>query len=244
MDPDAEHQLGSAGKETKTGLPNQRAINFKGQAGRTKGIAAMDALRKSGKDRRSGVDRRIQLLPGYHGADRRGKPERRLRMDRRDNVMMSERSHPRKPTLIEFLFGRKDKSERNGESPKLRSGPSPAVTFVDEGGIVPRSHKRLPCEVPVQILDRDTHSFHPAIAHNYCHPGMYLVSKHAPRVGSGLMIDVANHSSPSDGPDNVSRYYSKVVWLKKLSGNVVFLQYGMGVKHCRDLNEFLKLFGL
>ena len=96
----------------------------------------------------------------------------------------------------------------------------------------------------MQILDRDTHSFHPAIAHNYCRPGMYLESKHAPRVGSGLMIDVVNHSVESNGPDNVSRYYSQVVWLKKLSGNVVFLQYGMGVKHCNDLNEFLKLFGL
>jgi hypothetical protein len=73
---------------------------------------------------------------------------------------------------------------------------------------------------------------------------MYLESKHAPRVGSGIIIDMVDQRADSTGPDDISRYYSKVVWRKKLSGNVVFLQYGMGVEHCQDLDDFLKIFGL
>ena len=44
-------------------------------------------------------------------------------------------------------------------------------------------------------------------------------------------------------PEDITKYHSRVVWREKLSGNVVFMRYGIGVKHCQDLEEFLRLFG-
>jgi len=207
-------------------------------------MSAIDGLRKSGKDRRSGVDRRDHRLSSYRGAERRGTPERRQFSDRRDRAFITNRSLSKRANIFSFFFGRKGGVNNTAGDPENRQGAYQIDSHSDEGVIIPRTHDRLPCDVPVKILDRDTHAHYPATAHNYSKPGMYLESKHAPRIGSGIVIDILDHAVDSSGPDDVSRYYSKVVWLKKISGNVVFLQYGMGVKHCHDLDDFLKIFGL
>ena len=207
-------------------------------------MSAMDRLRKSKKDRRSGVDRRDPRSSSYRGAERRGTLERRQFIDRRDRASFNVQSSAKKGTFFDFLFKKRSKKNNVAEEIENRPGAYRLGAQRDEEAIIPRAHKRLPCEVPVQILDRDTHTYYPATAHNYSKPGMYLESKHAPRVGSGIVIDMVEQTEDLMGPDDISRYYSKVVWLKKLSGNVVFLQYGMGVKHCKDLDDFLKIFGL
>ena len=207
-------------------------------------MSAMDGLRKSKKDRRSGVDRRDHRPSVYHGAERRDTIERRQFIDRRDRASFNIQLSGKKRTFFDYFFKKKPKNLNFTEDKENRHGEYRLGAQRDEEVIIPRAHKRLPCEIPVQILDRDTHSYYPATAHNYCKPGMYLESKHAPRVGSGIIIDMVDQRADSAGPDDLSRYYSKVVWLKKLSGNVVFLQYGIGVQHCHDLDDFLKIFGL
>ena len=207
-------------------------------------MSAMDRLRKSKKDRRSGVDRRDHRPSSYRGAERRGTLERRQFIDRRDRSSFNIQSSAKKGTFFNFLFKKRANNKNVTEEIENRPGAYRLGAQSDEEVIIPRAHKRLPCEVPVQIFDRDTHTYYPATAHNYSKPGMYLESKHAPRVGSGIVIDMVEQIADSMGPDDISRYYSKVVWLKKLSGNVVFLQYGMGVKHCKDLDDFLKIFSL
>lgn len=207
-------------------------------------MSAINGVRKSGTDRRSGVDRRELKPSSYQGAERRGERERRHFAERRDRVFMSTRASRKKPNLLDLIFRKKFRDKKTTEGSGRRARAPRSLYIGDAGVIMPRSHERLPCDTPVQILDRDTHSFYPGVAHNYCTPGMYLESKHAPRVGSGVVIEMINHTVDSKAPDDISRYYSKVVWLKKMSGNVVFIQYGMGVKHCRDLDEFLRIFGL
>jgi hypothetical protein len=204
----------------------------------------IEGLRKSGTDRRTGVDRRDHRLSSYRGAERRGNPERRHFADRRDRAFMTKRFTRKKSSLFNFLLGKKGSDKSHEKNPENRRTAFGTTSYIEDGVVIPRAHERLPCDVTVQILDRDTHAYYPARAHNYCKPGLYLESKHAPRVGSGIVIDIVNHAVDASGPDDVARYYSKVVWLKKLSGNVVFIQYGMGVKHCQDLDEFLKIFGL
>ena len=204
----------------------------------------LEGLRKSGTDRRSGVDRRDRPSTTYRGAERRGDPERRHFGDRRERAFMTTSTSRKKSSLFDFFFGKKVRDKNTAANREHRPGSSQIVSYVEDGVVIPRAYERVPCDVPVQILDRDTHAYYPAIAHNYCKPGMYLESKHAPRIGSGIVINLVNHTVDSSGPDDMARYYSKVVWLKKLSGNVVFIQYGLGVKHCQDLDEFLKIFGL
>jgi hypothetical protein len=106
-----------------------------------------------------------------------------------------------------------------------------------------RSHERSTCEVSVQIHDKDTSGLFPATARNYSKVGMYLESDYAPRIGAGLMLAMVNHNAGSPPPVDISKYHSRVIWREKLSGNVVFMHYGIGVKHCQDLEEFLRLFG-
>ena len=207
-------------------------------------MSAIDRHRKSKKDRRSGVDRRDHRSSSYRGAERRGTLERRQFVDRRDQSAFNIESIAKKRTFFDFFFSKKSKNRGIAEDIEKRPRANRIGKHRSERVIVPRAHKRLLCNLPVQILDSDTHSVYPATAHNYSKPGMYIESKHAPRVGSGIIIDMVDQRADSGGPDDTSRYYSKVVWLKKLSGNVVFLQYGMGVKHCQDLDDFLRIFGL
>lgn len=207
-------------------------------------MSAMDSVRKSGTDRRAGVDRRALRQSSYRGAERRGDLDRRHFEDRRDQVYLPTRASRKKSTLFDFFFGKKERDTTAAKARPKRPGAYRITLNDDEGAFIQRAHERVACDVPVQILDRDTHSYFPAVAHNFCTPGMYLESKHAPRVGSGIVIDMVKQTVASNGPDDLARYYSKVVWLKKLSGNVVFLRYGMGVKHCHDLDDFLRIFGL
>ena len=207
-------------------------------------MSAMNGVRKSGSVRRSGVDRRVQRQSSYWGAERRGDLDRRDFGDRRDKVAAPKRALHKKSSLFDYFLRRKGGDSRAPEKREKCPNGYRITISGDENVIIPRTHERTPCDVPVQILDRDTHSFYPAVAHNYCTPGMYLESKHAPRIGSGIVIDMVKHTVHSSGPDDVARYYSKVVWLQKLSGNVVFIRYGLGVKHCHDLDDFLRIFGL
>jgi hypothetical protein len=71
---------------------------------------------------------------------------------------------------------------------------------------------------------------------------MYLVSDSLPVVGSGIAILMLNHSPQSAEPDDTLLYHSQVIWQRDLSGHGNPAQYGFGVKHCQNLEEFLRLF--
>ena len=164
-------------------------------------MSAMDSVRKSGTDRRSGVDRRDLRQSSYRGAERRGDPERRHFEDRRDRAFMTQRASRKKSSLFDFFFGKK--AEINTTAANRENRPGRISNHIERRRW--RCHtksvmKESPCDVPVQILDRDTHAYYPAIAHNYCKPGMYLESKHAPRIGSGIVIDMVNHDGRFQRP--------------------------------------------
>jgi hypothetical protein len=106
-----------------------------------------------------------------------------------------------------------------------------------------RSHEQLICEASVQIHDKDTSGVFSATARNYTVVGMYLESDYAPRIGAGLVLGMIDHKAGSPTPEDISKYHSRLIWREKLSGNIVFMRYGIGVKHCQGLEEFLRLFG-
>ena len=53
-----------------------------------------------------------------------------------------------------------------------------------------------------------------------------------------------NTASNATAPENIRKYYGQVRWHRKLSGMVVFVNYGVGIKLCSDLDDFIKTFGL
>jgi len=197
--------------------------------------------RKAGIDRRGGADRRQSLSSQHRDTERRTGSERRVFEDRRLRLQ----STPKKPEPSSGLFGFLLKTGwKRGRKIGIKGKPHPRsknMVYLDEPK--ERSHERFSCKATVQIHDKDTNGSYPATARNYSDAGMYLESDYAPRIGAGLMLGMVNHKAGSPAPEDIFKYHSRVIWREKLSGNVVFMRYGIGVKHCQDLEEFLKLFG-
>ena len=196
--------------------------------------------RKAGIERRGCADRRQSSLPRHHDTERRAGNERRVFEDRRLRGLLTQKQPEPSSGLIGFLLktGWK-KGWKKGIKRKSHSVSKNTVYLDDPKE---RSHERLACEASVQIHDKDTGGLFPATARNYSKVGMYLESDYAPRIGAGLMLGMVNHKAGSPTPEDISKYHSRVIWRQKLSGNVVFMRYGIGVKHCQDLEEFLRLF--
>ena len=197
--------------------------------------------RKAGTDRRCGADRRQSSLQRYNDTERRTGNERRVFEDRRLRMVLTQKQPDPNSGLIGFFLksGWK-KGWKKGITRKSHSVSKNTVYLDDPKE---RSHERLTCEASVQIHDKDTSRAFPATARNYSDVGMYLESDYAPRVGAGLVLGMVNHKTGSPAPEDISKYHSRVIWREKLSGNVVFMRYGIGVKHCQNLEEFLRLFG-
>jgi hypothetical protein len=53
---------------------------------------------------------------------------------------------------------------------------------------------------------------------------------------------MVNHSPQSAEPEDTLLYHSLVIWQRDLSGHGYPARYGFGVRHCQNLEEFLRLF--
>ena len=204
-------------------------------------MSIIKEYRKAGIDRRGGADRRQSSLQQYHDTERRTGNERRVFEDRRLRVLLTKKQTGSSSGLIGFLLKTGWKKGWKKRIRKKSHSLSKNTVYLDDPK--ERSHERLTCEASVQIHDKDTSGLFPATARNYSKVGMYLESDYAPRIGAGLMLGMVNHKAGSPAPEDISKYHSRVIWREKLSGNVVFMRYGIGVKHCQDLEEFLRLFG-
>lgn len=196
--------------------------------------------RIAGIDRRSSGDRRNLFLPYYLVVDRRSGIERRTANDRRLSARVFK-SEP-KPSLLDTILKYGIKFGRLKDGTLRRASASDRT--VQRATQIIRENRRLPCRIPVKILNGETHRFIPATARNYCRSGMYLESEYAPGIDSGIAIKIDNQFSEAAEPKDIPKYHSRVIWRKKISGKAICIKYGMGVKHCRDLEEFLNLFSL
>jgi len=203
-------------------------------------MSRIKEYRKAGIDRRGGADRRQSSLQQYHDTERRTGNERRVFEDRRLRVLLTKKQPGPSSGLIGFLLKTGWKKGWKKGTRKKSHSLSKNTVYLDDPK--ERSHERLTCEASVQIHDKDTSGAFQATARNYSDVGMYLESDYAPRIGAGLMLGMVDHKAGSPAPEDIPKYHSRVIWREKLSGNVVFMRYGIGVKHCQDLEEFLRLF--
>jgi hypothetical protein len=190
-------------------------------------------------DRRSCSDRRKPLFSLYHGEERRGDTERRAVKARRLGTLLHKRKQDSNPKPFHLFIKKLSQISRYHTSTgsKTDSGANAVL-----GRHTPRNHQRIDCDVPAQVLERDTQHFLPATVRNHSKCGMYLVSDNLPIVGSGIAILMVNHSPQSAEPDDTLLYHSQVIWHRDLSGHGNHARYGFGVKHCQNLEEFLRLF--
>lgn len=202
----------------------------------------MSEYRKSVTDRRSRSDRRNLLLPNHPIAERRCGVERRTASDRRMSTdIFKSTKKPKRSLLCAILknginFGRTKKGASKSAPATNRADPQKPKRK--------RAYLRLPCKIPVKILNCETHRFMLATARNYSNSGMYLESEYAPTIDSGIAIKLERQSQESAKPQDIPKYHSRVIWRKDISKNVNVSRYGIGVKHCIELEEFLKLFSL
>lgn len=211
------------------------AFQFNGELMDTRG----DRQQQPVNDRRFCSDRRKPLFSLYHGEERRGDSERRAMNARRLKTFLHERKQDSNPKPFHLFLKKLTRISRykTSSGSKTDSGADAPV-----GCHAPRDHRRIDCDVPVRILERDTQCFLPASVHNHSKCGMYLVSDSLPIVGSGIAILMVNHSPQSAEPEDTLLYHSQVIWHGELSSHWNHARYGFGVKHCQNLEEFLQLF--
>ena len=198
-----------------------------------------DRYQQTGNDRRSCSDRRKPLFSLYHGEERRGDTERRAIKARRLRTLLYERKQDTNPKPFHLFIKKISRISRYQTSTGSKTD---TVANAVAGHHTPRDHQRIDCDVPAKTLERDTQLFLPATVLNHSKCGMYLVSNSLPTVGSGIAILMVNHSPQSSEPDDTLLYHSQVIWHGDPSGHGNHARYGFGVKHCQNLEEFLRLF--
>ena len=192
------------------------------------------------RERRLGLDRRKQdptsseHINRRAGRDRRSSPDGRLPLF---GAGLKSGAGSWRVLLNKFKGNTADK-EFNRRRSRTEDPVLKADAYLD------RSYGRVGCEVPVFIQDTEIRKVAAAKMFNYSKSGLYLETEKAPRIGKGAIIHMINYSVHASEPEDLRRYYTRVVWVNKLSGAVVFNRYGVGVKLCSSIEEFIRLFGI
>jgi Tfp pilus assembly protein PilZ len=195
---------------------------------------------ESYRERRLGLDRRKQGPPSSEHINRRAGRDRRSSSNGR-LPLVGGGLKPGGGSWKMFL----NKFKGNTADKELNRRPTrPEDPVLEAGAYLDRSYERVGCEVPVLIEDTEIRKVTPAKMFNYSKGGVYVESEKAPRIGKGVIIHMVNYSVDAVAPEDMRRYYARVVWVNKLSGAVIFNRYGVGVKLCPSIEEFIRLFGI
>ena len=172
-------------------------------------------------DRRSEADRRRSdiSLPVYW--------ERRIATDRRNEIKSSENEYASKSHSLKFML-------RN---------LVPEADEASKSKFIQRAFERFNYRTPILFEDCETHTTSKGTLYNYSKGGMYLEADCFPMQGSGAQIHIVNYSPDASEPEDLSRYFTEVKWVKKHSGLVDPNRYGIGVKYCTNTEDLFRLFG-
>ena len=193
-------------------------------------------------ERRSGFARRRVAPPSFSGTERRRFIDRRGSSGKRYHDSANRLALNKNRTLLkrfyQFFKMINGKNDQDNTRIKALDQTQEATHLID------RAYDRIEIEIPISIQDNDTYNVYPGILYNHSQAGMYVETESAPRIHSGVVIQMQNYASKATTPENIRKYYGQVRWHRKLSGMVVFVNYGVGIKLCSDLDDFIKTFGL
>jgi hypothetical protein len=196
--------------------------------------------RKTKIERRTGIERRQTDSSGSIHFERRTEDDRRSIADRRKLRIQSRTPDSAKRRFLRAII---EKYTSKQPSPSNRTARNfELLSEPDNFEFVERASARRNCQVPVTIEEPYAHTRHDATIYNFSRSGMYLESEHIPQIGTGALIYINNYSTSAPPPENLKKYFTQVIWVKKISGMVVFNRYGIGVKFCEELEEFTRLF--
>jgi PilZ domain len=193
------------------------------------------------KERRTGIDRRRLDPPMYFGPERRKIIERRTGRPHRVDMLQPNRFMQKAQFFnraIQTFLGKQ--GLKGGQTNKALRPKWSRQTM----NLIDRTHERVTIESPVMVQEGDSHALFPGTLLNFSSVGMYIESETVPRLRSGIIIHMQNYASEAETPEDIRKYYGQVRWCRKLTGMVVFVRYGIGVKLIDDINDFVKLFSL
>jgi hypothetical protein len=195
-------------------------------------------------------DPQISMLNQRSGLDRRQAGETQPeRVDRRRGA---DRRSPATNQSAGPLAGAKRKrwfgfrqSHRAADPADIQSGAPGGdrqTDLTDADAYKQRAAERTAHEAPLVFEDMEIHHRYDAALRNFSPHGLCLETEHAPRVGTAAVIHMTNYSPQAAAPEDLRKYYVQIVWVKKLSGMLVFNRYAVGAKRCANLDEFFALF--
>jgi hypothetical protein len=187
-----------------------------------------------------GVERRQTDSSDSIHFERRTGDDRRSIADRRRLRVQSRTPDSAKRNFIRSIIGK-----YTGKQPAPSNRTARNFELLSEPNnfeFVKRASARRNCQAAVTIEEPYAHTRHDATIYNFSRSGMYLESEHTLQIGIGALIYINNYSSSAPPPENLKKYFTQVIWVKKISGVVVFNRYGIGVKFCEELEEFTRLF--
>lgn len=193
------------------------------------------------KERRTGIDRRRVDPPSYFGPERRKIIERRTGKLHQTDVL-----HPNRFMQKAQLFNRAIQTflgKQGLKSDQTNKALRPKWSR-ETMQLTDRAHERVSIESPVMVQEGDSHAMFPGTLLNFSSAGMCIESETVPRLRSGIIIHMQNYAPDAATPEDIRKYYGQVRWCRKLTGMVVFVRYGIGIKLIDDINEFVKLFSI
>lgn len=118
-----------------------------------------------------------------------------------------------------------------------------ATDEANRSEFIERAFERFYYRAPILFEDYETHTTSQGTLYNYSKGGIYLEADCCPLQGSGAQIHMVNYSPDVSEPENLSRYFTQVIWVKKHSTLVDPNRYGIGVKYCTNTEDLFRLFG-
>jgi hypothetical protein len=125
---------------------------------------------------------------------------------------------------------------------KRKNPPYPGIS-PPSGSRIDRKHDRITYETPITYENYETKEITHGSLHNYSKGGLYVEVAHCPAIGTGALIYMDDYSPNAAGPENLKNYHVLVRWVKPISKTKGQNRYGIGVRHCRDVEELFRLFG-
>jgi hypothetical protein len=193
------------------------------------------------KERRTGIDRRRMDPPVYFGPERRKIIERRTGKPRQADSQQPNRFLQKAQLFNRAIQTFLGKQSLRGDQTNKALRPKRSREAMQ---LIDRIHDRVAIESPVMVQEGDSHAMFPGTLLNFSSAGMYIESETAPRLRSGIIIHMQNYASEAAKPEDIRKYYGQVRWYRKLTGMVVFVRYGIGIRLIDDINDFVKLFSL
>ena len=126
---------------------------------------------------------------------------------------------------------------------KKKQYPSILNKPASSDNIKKRTSERITCKTPVVFENYETGEAVRGSAINYSNGGFCIETNHCPEEGTGALVHMAEYSPGASGPNGLQKYYVQVKWTKPTSETENHSRYGIGVKHCDDIYELVRLFG-